>query len=70
MAKPYEFFGQCPDGIDVYFENVGGPIFESVLPLLNRYARIPVCGLIAYYNGEIPEDESRISRTLMHSSQA
>ena len=54
----------CPDGIDVYFENVGGPIFESVLPLLNRYARIPVCGLIAYYNGEIPEDESRISRTL------
>ncbi len=40
----------CPDGIDVYFENVGGQIWNVVLPLLNRYARIPVCGLIAHYN--------------------
>jgi NADPH-dependent curcumin reductase CurA len=40
----------CPDGIDVYFENVGGPIWDAVLPLLNRYARVPVCGLIAHYN--------------------
>jgi NADPH-dependent curcumin reductase len=55
----------CPDGIDVYFENVGGPIWEAVLPLLNRYARVPVCGLIAYYNGEIPQDETRISRTMI-----
>ena len=55
----------CPDGIDVYFENVGGPIWEAVLPLLNRYARIPVCGLVAYYNGEIPEGEDPISRTMM-----
>jgi NADPH-dependent curcumin reductase CurA len=55
----------CPDGIDVYFENVGGPIWEAVLPLLNRYARIPVCGLIAYYNGEVPEREDPISRTMM-----
>lgn len=40
----------CPDGIDVYFESVGGAVFEAVLPLLNTRARIPVCGLIANYN--------------------
>jgi hypothetical protein len=41
----------CPDGIDVYFENVGGAIWQAVLPLLNKFARVPVCGLIAQYNG-------------------
>ena len=40
----------CPKGIDVYFENVGGAVFEAVFPLLNAFARIPVCGLIAEYN--------------------
>lgn len=40
----------CPKGIDVYFENVGGEVFEAVFPLLNFFARIPVCGLIAQYN--------------------
>src|ERR1700759_5181792 len=40
----------CPKGIDVYFENVGGAGFEAVFPLLNNFARIPVCGLIAHYN--------------------
>lgn len=40
-----------PDGIDVYFENAGGAVWQAVLPLLNRYARVPVCGLIALYNG-------------------
>lgn len=40
----------CPDGIDVYFENVGGAVFDAVLPLLNPFARVPVCGLIANYN--------------------
>lgn len=40
----------CPQGIDVYFENVGGHVFEAVLPLLNNFARVPVCGLIAHYN--------------------
>src|ERR1700691_859970 len=34
----------CPEGIDVYFENVGGKIWQAVLPLLNRFARVPVCG--------------------------
>src|SRR5207253_2983485 len=41
----------CPNGIDVYFENVGGVLWQAVLPLLNTFARVPVCGLIAHYNG-------------------
>ena len=44
----------CPDGIDVYFENVGGVVFEVVLPLLNRFARVPVCGVVATYNNPDP----------------
>jgi len=40
----------CPQGIDVYFENVGGTVLEAVLPLLNVGARMPLCGLIAYAN--------------------
>ena len=44
----------CPDGIDVYFENLGGKVFEAVLPLLNNFARVPVCGLIAHYNQTEP----------------
>ena len=44
----------CPDGIDIYFENVGGHVFRAVLPLLNEFARIPVCGLIAHYNDTGP----------------
>lgn len=39
-----------PDGIDVYFENVGGHVWNAVLPRLNTYARVPVCGLVAHYN--------------------
>jgi NADPH-dependent curcumin reductase CurA len=46
-----ELAAACPDGIDVYFENVGGAIWQAVLPLLNNFARVPVCGLIAPYNG-------------------
>ena len=40
----------CPKGIDVYFELTGGAIFDAVLPLLNPFARVPVCGTIATYN--------------------
>jgi NADPH-dependent curcumin reductase CurA len=40
----------CPQGIDVYFENVGGAVFEAVFPMLNPFARVPVCGLISMYN--------------------
>jgi len=41
----------CPSGIDVYFENVGGAVWDAVFPLLNTFARVPVCGLIAQYDG-------------------
>ena len=40
----------CPSGVDVYFENVGGAVFAAVLKILNRGARIPLCGLISEYN--------------------
>lgn len=40
----------CPDGIDVYFDNVGGKVLYGVLPLLNPFARVPVCGVVAWYN--------------------
>ena len=50
-----ELKSACPDGIDVYFENVGGKVFDTVLPLLNDFARIPVCGIISAYNAtELP----------------
>ncbi|MBB6451366.1 hypothetical protein HNR44_003373 [Geomicrobium halophilum] len=41
---------KCPDGIDVYFENVGGEISDAVWPQLNTFARVPLCGAIASYN--------------------
>ena len=40
----------CPDGADVYFENVGGKVFAAVLKVINRGARIPLCGMISEYN--------------------
>jgi len=45
-----QFRAAVPDGVDVYFENVGGPVTDAVLRRLNRFARIPVCGLVAGYN--------------------
>ena len=40
----------CPDGVDIYFENVGGKVLDAVLPLMNPHGRIPVCGMIAWYD--------------------
>ncbi|MBP6862736.1 MAG: NADP-dependent oxidoreductase [Neisseriaceae bacterium] len=52
----------CAEGIDVYYENVGGKVFDAVLPLLNSRARIPVCGLISQYNStELPSGPDRLS---------
>jgi len=51
-----------PEGIDVYFENVGGAVQDAVWPLLNTYARIPVCGLVAQYNGAVEERADRLPR--------
>ncbi|WKE64784.1 NADP-dependent oxidoreductase [Gallaecimonas kandeliae] len=51
----------CPAGIDVYFENVGGKVFDAVLPLLNTGARVPVCGLVSQYNAtELPAGPDRL----------
>ncbi|MGK0476550.1 MAG: NADPH-dependent curcumin reductase CurA [Oleispira sp.] len=51
----------CDTGIDVYFENVGGKVFDAVLPLLNSCARIPLCGIISQYNAtELPEGPDRM----------
>ncbi|MCI0546210.1 MAG: NADP-dependent oxidoreductase [Candidatus Rokubacteria bacterium] len=49
----------CPHGIDVYFENVGGPILDAVLQLINPFARIPLCGMISQYNLATPEPGPR-----------
>lgn len=54
-----------PDGIDVYFENVGGHVWDAVLPRLNTYARVPVCGLVAHYNEtELPPGPDRSGRLM------
>src|SRR5579859_916093 len=59
----------CPKGIDVYFENVGGAVFDAVLPLLSTGARIPLCGLVAHYNDTaLPPGPDRLAllmRTLL-----
>jgi NADPH-dependent curcumin reductase CurA len=58
----------CPKGIDVYFENVGGHVFEAVFPRLNAFARIPVCGLIAGYNAteaEVPKWAGSMMRAVL-----
>ena len=59
----------CPKGIDVYFENVGGAVFDAVLPLLNTAARIPLCGLIAHYNDTAlpagPDRLGLLTRTIL-----
>lgn len=50
----------CPKGVDVYFENVGGKVFDAVLPLLNAHARIPLCGLVSQYNATaLPDGPDR-----------
>ena len=51
----------CPQGIDVYYENVGGKVFDAVLPLLNTAARVPVCGLVSGYNAtRLPDGPDRL----------
>lgn len=51
----------CPKGIDIYYENVGGKVFDAVLPLLNTSARVPVCGLVSGYSAtELPAGPDRL----------
>ena len=66
---PQQLAAVCPSGIDVYFESVGGAVFDAVLPLLNAKARVPVCGLIARYNDTAlppgPDRLGLLTRTLL-----
>ncbi|MGQ0621082.1 MAG: NADP-dependent oxidoreductase [Panacagrimonas sp.] len=57
---PAQLEAACPQGIDIYLENVGGAVFDAVQPLLNLNARIPVCGLIAHYSGGGMEGRDRL----------
>jgi len=58
----------CPNGIDVYYENVGGEIADAVFPLLNKFARIPVCGAISAYNNDSVDIGPRVQGYLIKTS--
>ncbi|MEY2536666.1 MAG: NADPH-dependent curcumin reductase [Verrucomicrobiota bacterium] len=54
----------CPNGIDVYFENVGGAVWAAAWPLLNRLARVPVCGLVSQFGQQTPPGPDRLPATM------
>ena len=56
----------CPNGVDIYFENVGGAVLAAVLRVLNRGARIPLCGLIAEYNATSNPGGPNLRPLLVH----
>ncbi|MGM7701436.1 NADP-dependent oxidoreductase [Pseudalkalibacillus sp. Hm43] len=58
----------CPDGVDVYFDNVGGEVSDAVLRLINKGARIPVCGQISLYNLKKPDLGIRVQPNLLVNS--
>lgn len=63
---PARLAAACPKGIDIYFESVGGAVLGAVVPLLNVGARVPLCGLIAWYNLEkLPEGVDRTPQLLL-----
>ncbi len=62
---PAALAAACPGGIDVYFENVGGAVWEAVFPLLNDFARVPVCGLISQYDKTgLPPGPNRVPEVM------
>jgi NADPH-dependent curcumin reductase CurA len=66
-AFPEHLAQACPDGIDIYWENVGGDVFKAVLPLLNTFARVPVCGLVSHANAVEPPSGPDRSVALMRT---
>lgn len=55
----------CPDGVDIYFENVGGRVLRAVIPLFNFFSRMPVCGLISQYNmTDLPDGPNRLPQLM------
>jgi hypothetical protein len=56
----------CPQGIDVYFDNVGGAVLAAVLRLLNQNARIPLCGLVSQYNATEPPPGPNLAPILVN----
>jgi NADPH-dependent curcumin reductase CurA len=56
----------CPNGIDVYFDNVGGDVLKAVLRLVNPFARIPLCGIISQYNATEPPPGPNLAPVLMN----
>ncbi|MGM0900353.1 MAG: NADP-dependent oxidoreductase [Bacillota bacterium] len=58
----------CPDGVDVYFDNVGGVVSDSILSLINFQSRIIICGQISQYNLENPTMGTRVGGHLLKNS--
>ena len=62
LDLPQQLRQACFKGIDIYFESVGGKVFDAVMPLLNTKARIPLCGLVSQYNAtQLPDGPNRLS---------
>lgn len=58
----------CPNGVDIYFDNVGGEISDHVVRRINKYARIIICGQIALYNLDKPDEGPRVQTNLLINS--
>ncbi|ULQ53142.1 NADP-dependent oxidoreductase [Flavihumibacter fluvii] len=58
----------CPNGVDIYFDNVGGEISDAVINNINFHARIPLCGQIALYNSSVPPMGPRLQPMLLSRS--